>query len=390
MESTDAPAACEPHRLERCGELRSQRSERSVIRRNHECIIRVSDIRAPPTDIADEPIERHEDDVREELTREVPERDAAVGTRRIAGKPGTGIVAPDDLVEDAKHPLIGDPLLELRAEEFVRNGIKKFPDIEVQHVDRRSSTDALRDSPDASNRRVCPAVRPTGHHRGREPPIEERKRDVPYHLMHNLIVYHRHMDRATLRIVYDERSVRTVTVCAAHQRIAEYQEIALEVPLERTHIRTVSLPTPEQNPRAPEVLRFNHRGERIVQLLHTPLLPPPPMDHTLMFQKAYDCIRLAANLVPSFPKVDRYGLGIRLEQTILDVLEAVITAEVTAPTLKDRALVDAAVHADIGIVLCRLARERKLVGDTNYLTLAGMLQEIAKMANGWRKSLQQK
>lgn len=111
------------------------------------------------------------------------------------------------------------------------------------------------------------------------------------------------------------------------------------------------------------------------------------MDHTIAFQKAYDCYRLAAGLVPSFPKVDRYGLGIRLETTLLGVLEAIITAEVTVPALKDRALVDAAVRADIGIVLCRLARERKLIEDTNYFTLARGLQEIAKMAIGWRKSL---
>ena len=79
------------------------------------------------------------------------------------------------------------------------------------------------------------------------------------------------------------------------------------------------------------------------------------MEHTIIFQKICDDYRLLADLAEFFPKKDRYGIGVRLENTILHLLEAVITAETTVPALKERALIEAVTQAEIAAVLARLA-----------------------------------
>jgi len=111
------------------------------------------------------------------------------------------------------------------------------------------------------------------------------------------------------------------------------------------------------------------------------------MEHTIIFQKAYDAYRLLAELTEFFPKKDRFGIGIRMENTFLHLLEAIITAETTIPALKDRALIEAITQAEISAVLARLAMERDLIKETNYFFFAESFREIAKMTNGWRKSL---
>jgi hypothetical protein len=111
------------------------------------------------------------------------------------------------------------------------------------------------------------------------------------------------------------------------------------------------------------------------------------MDHTIIFQKACDDYRLLADLTEFFPKKDRYGIGVRFENTILHLLEAIITAETTTPALKERALIEVITQAEIAAVLARLSMERDLIKETNYFFLAESFREIAKMTNGWRKSL---
>lgn len=111
------------------------------------------------------------------------------------------------------------------------------------------------------------------------------------------------------------------------------------------------------------------------------------MEHSLVFAKAYDAYQLVASLVQDFTKKDRYSIGVRLETQFLLLIEDIVTAEVTVPALKDRALISATVRADVASVLVRLTLERKLIRETNYFLLANALTEIAKMATGWRKSL---
>lgn len=111
------------------------------------------------------------------------------------------------------------------------------------------------------------------------------------------------------------------------------------------------------------------------------------MNHSLLYQKVYPTYLAVADLVTYFPKKDRYSIGIRLETELLELLKQAITAEVALPSLKDRALVYVITQAEISKVLIRGALDRTCIKETSYFSLAEKLEEIAKMANGWRKSL---
>ena len=91
--------------------------------------------------------------------------------------------------------------------------------------------------------------------------------------------------------------------------------------------------------------------------------------------------------IARFPKLDRYCLGLKLDNACLLLLEEIITAEQAAPVLKDRALLAASVKAEIIKVFLRLSMEQKLIKETNYFAWSAMLLEIGKMIGGWKKSL---
>ena len=111
------------------------------------------------------------------------------------------------------------------------------------------------------------------------------------------------------------------------------------------------------------------------------------MNHSLLYQKAYNLYLNVAELVAQFPKKDRYSIGLRLENELLELLKQAVTAEVTLPTFKERALILVITQAEIAKVLVRGAMDRQCIKETNYFSLEEKLQEIAKMTNGWRKSL---
>jgi hypothetical protein len=111
------------------------------------------------------------------------------------------------------------------------------------------------------------------------------------------------------------------------------------------------------------------------------------MNNTIALQKTYILYATVSGHIAQFPKLERYTLGIKIDNTILELLTHIITAEQTVPVLKDRALTDASVSATLATMLLRLSMEKKLIKETNYFTWTGQLQEIGKMIGGWKKSL---
>ncbi len=111
------------------------------------------------------------------------------------------------------------------------------------------------------------------------------------------------------------------------------------------------------------------------------------LNHTIAFQKAISAYQIIDKLVEQFPKSQRYGLGVRLETNCLELIEWIATAETLPNPLKGRVVSEATAKADVCSVLIRLCLERKLIGETNYFTIANLFQEIAKLCVGWNKSL---
>lgn len=111
------------------------------------------------------------------------------------------------------------------------------------------------------------------------------------------------------------------------------------------------------------------------------------MDHMIAFQRAESAYKLVNVLVETFPKIQRFGLGLRLESNSIELIELIATGETLPNPLKGKFVSEAAAKADVCGVLTRLCAERKLIGGTNYFTLAGLFQETAMLCTGWEKSL---
>jgi hypothetical protein len=106
-----------------------------------------------------------------------------------------------------------------------------------------------------------------------------------------------------------------------------------------------------------------------------------------IFTKLYALYRAIAETLPSFPKTQRYSLGERLENTVLDILELLFFVPI-APT-KLETLQTMSVKVDLLKVLLRLAKDTQAVSSGRYLVLQEMLQEIGKMLGGWIRTTKQ-
>lgn len=87
-----------------------------------------------------------------------------------------------------------------------------------------------------------------------------------------------------------------------------------------------------------------------------------------------------------FPKRDRYTLGQKIENNILELLEFIILASQSERGEKLKILKKASVKLDVIKVLVRLCRDLKVIDTKKYLSLSSFLQEIGKMLGGWIKA----
>jgi len=93
----------------------------------------------------------------------------------------------------------------------------------------------------------------------------------------------------------------------------------------------------------------------------------------------------ARKVVSSFPKHERYALGERIENSILEATELVIIANNSSKYEKERILIKANAKAEILKILYRLAFVCGFIDQRKYLDEEKSLQEIGKMLQGWIK-----
>jgi len=92
----------------------------------------------------------------------------------------------------------------------------------------------------------------------------------------------------------------------------------------------------------------------------------------------------------NFPKTERFGIGQKIEQAFLDVLEFSFTSAYLAPEQKIVSLGKTISRLDVLKFFMQLAWESKLIPNEKYLELSQRLEEIGRMLGGWRKGLQNK
>jgi len=105
-----------------------------------------------------------------------------------------------------------------------------------------------------------------------------------------------------------------------------------------------------------------------------------------IFQKTYETYKLFYGYLVNFPKKDKYTLGQRCENALLDFLEAITIAGGLSKAEKVPILQKASSKLDLTKVLIRLCKDLKILDNKKYLELESSLQEIGKMLGGWIKS----
>lgn len=107
-----------------------------------------------------------------------------------------------------------------------------------------------------------------------------------------------------------------------------------------------------------------------------------------LFQKIYDFYKLFYQYVDHFPRKSRPALVVKIEKTLLDLLELISQAEFASQSEKTNCLKLASVKLDFLKILFRLTYELKIINQKKYILLEEKLQEIGKMIGGWLKSSQ--
>lgn len=106
-----------------------------------------------------------------------------------------------------------------------------------------------------------------------------------------------------------------------------------------------------------------------------------------IFTKLYELYKTLSETLPSFPKTQRYTLGQRLENTVIDILE-LLFAIPFSPT-RSAILEHMSIKLDLLKVLLRLAKDTQSISTNKYIELQIILQEIGKMLGGWMRATNQ-
>jgi hypothetical protein len=103
--------------------------------------------------------------------------------------------------------------------------------------------------------------------------------------------------------------------------------------------------------------------------------------------KMYDLYKHLVECNAKIPKIHRYGIGKSAEQTLFVALENLMLAKYAPKPAKAKFLILSTAQIEILRFKLRLYLEMNLVSETKVFQMQSLLQEIARMANGWRKSV---
>jgi len=106
-----------------------------------------------------------------------------------------------------------------------------------------------------------------------------------------------------------------------------------------------------------------------------------------LIQKTYDLYKSTYQYTKTFPKSDKYSLGEKIKNLILQILELLTQAETAKRDWKMPILEKTSRKLNLLKLLVRLANEIKILDHKKYLVLQEQIQEIGRMNGGWIKTL---
>ena len=105
------------------------------------------------------------------------------------------------------------------------------------------------------------------------------------------------------------------------------------------------------------------------------------IENLILYQKVYDLILYSFPIINRFPKTQKYVLGQQIENTLLNLLKAIITAN------NKKAKLNYLFYADTELqtlkTLIRLAKDLKFIDLKRYHVFSIKTTEIGKILGGW-------
>ena len=90
-------------------------------------------------------------------------------------------------------------------------------------------------------------------------------------------------------------------------------------------------------------------------------------------------------LIFKFPKHERYTLGEKIENSILEAIEFFILANQASKYEKEKILLKANSKVELLKILFRISLNCKIIESREYLEMENKLQETGRMTQGWIK-----
>lgn len=109
-----------------------------------------------------------------------------------------------------------------------------------------------------------------------------------------------------------------------------------------------------------------------------------------MILKEKEAYSLWVRLQKNFPRVERLGVGHKVEQTFLSVLEYTFIAAYQPREQKIIVLCRTISKLDVLKFFLQIAWESKLIPTEYYADISEKTDEIGRMLGGWKKGLETK
>lgn len=106
-----------------------------------------------------------------------------------------------------------------------------------------------------------------------------------------------------------------------------------------------------------------------------------------VFQKSYDLYKGLHGLISKYPKGDRFSLGEKTKEQILELIEAITKAGHAKKEWKTPQIEQAIVKLELIKIFVRLGYDTHCLNEKQYVVIQERIQEIGRMLGGWKRSI---
>ena len=115
------------------------------------------------------------------------------------------------------------------------------------------------------------------------------------------------------------------------------------------------------------------------------LVAPPLQANLPVVQKLIELYKLWNVCIRNIPRTSRYTLGEKVEQLLIEVLDAVSTAAYLEKQQKLPYIKRAISRLDIMKFFLQVAWETNTLGIKRFISMSEKANEVGRMLNGWAK-----